>query len=410
MLLAILIVGLVAAGIGASIVAVTRLHKNIIMQLTQSKVAQVQLQGILEWAFLLIASSPYKGDQNLRLLESDPTIDGSPGPKPLCRIGDAVVMVNRLSKNLFQLCASYPGASPVIVRVSPVSFPARFCLVTPASVNIGHSNYYGAVLCGCTRFVLDKPLLFSYPLISLNPPKFSSKEALASTFLSGFLSETQLSLRILDIVTPLAERFRRGAAVEQREGILVVRQDCTVLFKRNIVYVATDKGVSKSVELNAPLTVLVLGDCRVSGRLDGRVSLLVKGRVWICGDLVYLVEDVGVEFEGGKVVERGVASLVIVATGDIIYAPQKEDMIVCAALTSVYGSIHPVINRHLGKLLVFGTRICKKRPWRRKKDAGFRTALYIADPGILASPPPVLPSVTVPHFFGYQFAVGGQRR
>jgi len=406
-----MVIGLVVAGISVSVVVATRLHTEAVMASLHRKKRSIHLQGVLEWAAFLIATSPYRGGDNLRLVEADPSIDGAPGATPLCKIGDAVVTVNRLSERVFQIRASSPDTDPIVVCVSSVSFPAQFCLITTAAVNIAHSNYHGGVLSHHLRFVLRRPLLFTSPLISVKTPKFASHKSLASTFSYGLVSGLQIEPRIVDVLTPLTQKLRKGSTIEKKEGMLVVRGNCAVEFRRDTLSVTTEKGKTEMVPLDSPLTVVVLGDCRVSGELEGRVSLLVEGRVWLCGDTVYVSDGNRVRFKDGRIVgERGDAALAIIAKGDILYAPKKENLIVCGALASIHGAIRPAVKASLQKLLIFGTRICKKRPWRWRKGAGFRSATYIADPAILATPPPVLPAVTLPRFFAYRFAPPRQRR
>jgi len=368
------------------------------------KKAQARLQGILDWACVRIATSPYNGATNLRLAESDATVDGVRGAKPLCQLGECRVTVNRLSEDLYELCASCPPADPLILRVSPTSFPAHFCLMTPSSLNISNSSYLGAVLCGSARFILSKPRLFTSPILSLSCPVFSSRQAAFSPFTSGIFDKTPLPLRILDPVTPLVKKHRSGEPLEMLEGMVVVRSNCTVTFERDIATIETDKGGKVHIRLNAPLTILVLGDCRVQGELSGRVSVVVRGTVRIVGDILYLANGAPLYITEKAVDTRGNASLAIVAQGDILYDQKGEDLTVCGALVSVYGSIHPAFSRRAGKLTIFGTRICARRPWRRRKRIGFAKAVYIADPAILNSPPPLLPKVTLPCFFAYQVA------
>jgi len=407
-LLAILVVGLAAAGVAVSLMGAARIYLSFMEQAQHEKVARIRLQGLLEWACLLVATSPYHNANNLRLAQTDPTPDGTPGPTPLLEIDDCTVTVNRLTASLYQLRASCANTPPLLVRVATTSFPARFCLLTPAAVNISHSNYRGPVLCGHARFVSRIPLSFHWPVLSLSRPAFSSPVTATSTFSAGLLQSTPLKISILDPVTPLTKKLRRGPAIETREGLLVVRDHCTVRFKKQIVEVATESGEKAAVALNAPLLILILGNCRVSGPLEGRVSILAEGKVRICGDILYLRNGQPINPKDTK--ERGTTALAIIARGDILYAPQKEDLTVCAALASINGSIHPAFTHKAGRLLVFGTRICAKRPWRKRKNQGFREATYIADPAILNSPPPVLPTVTLPRFFGYQIASPGEKR
>jgi len=401
-LIAILVVGMAAAGIAVAIVTAARIHLSFMNAVNDKKRAQVRLQGILDWACVLVATSPYNGATNLRLAEADPTADGVPGTKPLCQFGECRVTVNRLSENLYELCASCSGADPLILRVSPTSFPARFCLVTPDSLNISNSSYLGAVLCGSARFILSKPRLFTSPILSLSRPLFSSRQAAFSPFTSGIFDETPLPLRILDPLTPLVRKHRRGKPLETLDGMVVARTNCTVIFERDIVRIETDAGDKVHIRLDAPLTILVLGDCRVQGELSGRVSIVASGRVRIVGDILYLANGAPLSITKRGVDTRGNASLAIVARGDILYDQKNENLTVCGALVSVCGSIHPAFSRRAGKLTIFGTRICAERPWRRRKGLGFAKAVYIADPAILNFPPPILPKVTLPRFFAYQ--------
>ena len=404
MLIAILVVGMAVAGIAVAIVTAARIHLSFMKVVNDKKTAQVRLQGILDWACILIATSPYNGATNLRLADADATADGIPGSKPLCQFGECRVTVNRLSENLYELRASCPPADPLVVRVSPTSFPAHFCLITPAPLNISNSSYLGAVLCGSARFILSKPRLFTSPILSLSRPVFSSRQAAFSPFTSGIFDKTPLTLRILDPLTPLVRKHRRGKALETLEGIVVSRTNCTVTFERDIATVETDSGGKVRIRLDAPLTILVLGDCRVQGELSGRVSIVVRGTVRIGGDILYLANGTPLSITENGVHTRGNASLAIIARGDILYDQKGEDLTVCGALVSVGGSIHPAFSRKAGKLTIFGTRICAERPWRRKKGLGFAKAVYIADPDILNFPPPLLPKVTLPRFFAYQVA------
>jgi len=409
-LIAILVVGMAAAGIAVAIVTAARIHLSFVNAVNDRKKAQVRLQGVLDWACVLVATSPYNGVTNLRLAEADPTADGIPGSKPLCQFGECKVIVNRLSEDLYELRATCSGADPLIVRVTPTSFPASFCLVTPAALNISNSSYLGAVLCGSARFVFLKPRLFTRPILCLSRSVFASRQAAFSPFTSGIFDRAPLPLRILDPVTPLANKHSKGEPLETLDGMVVVRTNCTVAFDGDVARIETDEGGKVHIRLDAPLTILVLGDCRVQGELSGRVSIVATGSVRIVGDILYVASGVPVRVTEKGVDRRGNASLAIVARGDILYDQKGEDLTVCGALVSVSGSIHPAFSRKAGRLTIFGTRICAKRPWRRRKGLGFAKALYIADPAILNFPPPLLPKVTLPRFFAYQVVTPARSR
>ncbi|RKY17832.1 MAG: hypothetical protein DRP63_03070, partial [Planctomycetota bacterium] len=309
MLIAILVVGMAAAGIAVAIVSAARIHLSFVNAANNSKRAQVRLQGILDWACVLVATSPYSGARNLRLAEADPIADGVPGAKPLCQFGECKVVVNRLSEDLYELRATCSGADPLIVRVSPTSFPAGFCLVTPAPLNISNSSYLGAVLCGSARFVLLRPRLFTCPILSLSRSVFASRKAAFSPFASGIFDEALLPLRILDPVTPLASKHSEGEPLETLDGMVVARTNCTVIFEGDIAKIQTDEGDRVHIRLDAPLTILVLGDCRVQGELSGRVSIVASGRVRIVGDILYLANGAPLSITKRGVDTRGNASL-----------------------------------------------------------------------------------------------------
>ena len=286
---------------------------------------------------------------------------------------------------------------------------------------VGNAVYDGAVY-AAGRVVLAsrEPARFGGHLAVHSPPRFASPAATLSQFVAGVDLTPQTKRRLL--LPPLPDQLGKvspngfsvsGDALFVRvEGALDLR-----LEERALVLGGP---VEARIPFDGALRLYVDGEVRVSGRIRWPLLLRATGAVRVVDDLWY-VDGAGRRpvrldpYPARQKEYRGDAALVIVAP-EVLLCPRplKRDMVVCALLFAYKGTVR-VEATHLGeRLLIYGARIVRKRPYRRRKmlvrrggetvrmECGFRRAYYFCDRMVEKRLPAGVPAVSVPVFSGFR--------
>lgn len=372
-----------------------------------------ELEGALELCAQRILKAPYKNGKNTLLFTAAKT-------GKLFSLNGVNISVRRMN-NCYEIIVQKDEKYPRYrVWVKEKSIPKGFVLfVLDDDLNVTNSTYESAIFVrGDIRLISDKEVEFKHPLYAGGRLLFSSVAVTDSEFGAGYLE--RLSLKpLLDekFVESLRREIPQGEKVELIEGArlliapgaIVVHPDKNTLvsltFKEKEVVVSStfSKGHRPKRYLRIPKDGLILveGDVYVSGRLKTEVTVASTGSIYIVDDIVYVdakgYEPLQKNNEKNKEYS-GIVSLALVARDDIIYKPRHKSLIICGLLVALKGSIRPAADCKAEKLVIYGVRICRKRPYRLRKGIGFASAEYLYDANLLNSPPRFAPLLNIPSF------------
>ncbi|MCX7703919.1 MAG: hypothetical protein N2234_07490, partial [Planctomycetota bacterium] len=261
---------------------------------------------------------------------------------------------------------------------------------------------------------------FTHPLLSGGKFIFSSLSAAKTEFKKGYSELFPISPRPpqnyierIKKEIPLPEKSIKlnGANISLTSQAILVSPEpniqISITLKGTEILLSTDAKNGSSVTLNIPDDGLVLveGNLSISGTIKKRLTIVSSGTIRITGDILYLDKNDNhpflPDFESNSSYS-GDSSLALVAVSDILYQPvlpsqsDSSGLKVCALLISLNGSIRSEMSTRMAHLLIYGSRICRKRPYRLIKGTGFADATYLLDPKLAANPPRFAPSFSVP--------------
>ncbi len=411
-LLAVLAFALVVAAAALSMMTVASSHKRLSDALLGRELHATALQGALDAARRIIATST---EPEAFLASFDEKVDGKESARPLLRVGDVEVRVERLSEYVFLLrAASDESTLQAHLHVRCRSFPAHYCLmVADEPLQVGESRYEGAIYAPSVLLLCRVPIRFGGTVSSARPPRFATVAAGDSQFAGG--CDTALRMRPKPTLRPLPPELKemRDGDLRREGDTLIVKTAAAleIVFEGDVLRL---KGpLERRLPLDGLTRVVVDGPADLHGRLSVPLLLRVTGRARITDDLLYVDGEGRTPLE---IDERRVAldpryagrALLLVAAPEILYAPRadKKTLVVCAALIAYEKSIRFDTKRLHDRLIVFGFRFCVKRPYRKRGARGFGSAVYIADTRAAEHLPPGAPLFDLPRFSGFRFVTG----
>jgi len=412
----ILVLGLsfLLAAVAFSVLSLVMVRRRAFEIHSEEIQTRYELDGALEFCAQLITKAPYRNGRNTLLLKSV-----SKGA-PLFSSANVDVTVRDVGDCYELILQKKDGRLRYRVWVKERSIPEGFVLfVLDDGVNITNSAYGGAIFArGNIGIVSDRETEFTHPLHTAGRFVFSSVAVVGSRFRRGYSEK----LNILPSLPPdYIERLRERMKTDRRvtvgtaelllgyETMLIRSSDGSVvslLFQGEEVVVRVvgpEKKGEKALPIPDDGLIFVEGDVSLSGRLGRRLTLVSTGSIRIVDDLVY-VDGSGREpftDDGERVKEySGDSSLALVALDDIIYQPKGETLKVCGLLVTLKGRARPADRCKAERLLIYGVRICKKRPFRLRRGFGFSSAMYLYDPRLPRAVPKFAPLLNIPAFCG----------
>jgi len=412
----ILVLGLsfLLAAVAFSVLSLIMVRRRAFEAHSDQVQARYELDGALEFCTQLIMQAPYENGKNRLLYES-----ASKGRLLFYSSGVAVKVRN--VGDCYELILQKGDARPCYrVWFKERSIPKGFVLfVLDDGLNITNSVYGGAIFArGNIGIVSDRETDFKHPVHTAGRLIFSSVAVMGSRFQGGYSEK----LGILPSLPPdYIERLRKRVKTDRKgvigsvelllgyETVLIRPSDGSMvsLMLQGEEMVVRVVGPEKKSEKSFPIPddglVLVEGDVNVSGRLGRRLTLVSTGSIYIVDDLVY-VDGSGREpfTDSGERVKEysGDSSLALVALDDIVYRPKGEMLKVCGLLVTLEGRARPADVCKAERLIVYGVRICKRRPFRLRRGSGFSSALYLYDPHLPKAVPKFAPLLNIPAFCG----------
>lgn len=413
----ILVLGLsfLLAAVAFSVLSLVTLRRRAFETHSEQVQARYELDGALEFCAQLIAEAPYKNGRNTVLYES-----ASKGGILFCS-AEVNVRVRNVGDCYELLLQKGDGKLRYRAWVKEHSIPKGFVLfVLDDGLNITNSGYGGAVFArGNIGIASNRETEFKHPVHTAGKLVFSSVAAVGSTFRRGY-SERLGVLPSLpaDYIGTLRKRMRTDGRVVIKGAELLLGSDTilirpsdgssvNLLFQSEEVVVRAVTPKREKSETSFPIPddglIFVESSVSVSGRLKRRLTLVSTGSIYLVDDLVYVDGNGREPFtDDGEMVKdySGDASLALVAAEEIIYSPKSKKLKVCGLLVTLDGRARPAEGCKAERLVIYGLRICKKRPFRLRRGEGFSSALYLYDPHLPRTVPKFAPLLNIPVFCG----------
>jgi|GEM_PF-3319537 len=397
-----------------SLVTVRYRHFSLYIEEVQTR---HECLGALQFASQLILKAPYQNGKNSFL--------SCNSSNPLLSFNDVTVSAKKISSDIYEITAKKQDSYPTYkIWIKERSIPKDFvAIVFDDTLNISDSKYAGSIFAiRDINIISNEEKVFSHPLLAGGKFLFSSLAAANTEFKGGYSDffpstprppQNYLELTRATIPSPSKTFEIRGAKIFVSQETIFITPSSTprisLVLKGEQMEISTGNETEPPISLDIPDDGLVFveGEIEIRGYLIKHLTVLTTKSIRITGDIIYLDENnkppITSEGETNSLYKAG-PSLCLVAGENIVYEPKppSRSLTICALLVALNGSIYSGMALKSDLLIIYGARICRKRPFRLIRDTGFAHAIYLPDPKLATHAPKFAPLLTIPSIVAFK--------